>query len=68
MPVLATIIKALAPINKGLMNGGFLVIGLLVHFAKDGVIGNSIFRDFQSICGLCLSSQENPRIKGLKGF
>jgi hypothetical protein len=65
--VLAALIKALVPINKGLMNGGFLVKGLLVRSAKDGVIGNSIFRDFQSICGLYLSSQESPRIIGAEG-
>jgi hypothetical protein len=67
VPVSAALIKALAPINKGLMNGGFLVKGLLVHSAKDGVTGNSIFFDFQSICGLYLSSQESPMIIGVEG-
>jgi hypothetical protein len=39
------------------MNGGFLVDeGLLVRFVKDGVTGNSIFLDFQFICGLYLSN------------
>ena len=47
-------------------NGGFLVKGLLVRFAKDGIIGNSIFHDFKSICGLYLSSQESPRIIGIE--
>jgi hypothetical protein len=67
VPVLAALIKALAPINKGLMNGGFLVKGLLVRPIKDGVIGNYIFRDFQSICGLYLSNQESPRITWVEG-
>jgi hypothetical protein len=45
------------------MNGGFLVDkGLLVHSVKNGIIGNSIFRNLQSICRLYLSSQKNPRI------
>jgi hypothetical protein len=65
VPVLVALIKALIPINKGLMNGGFLVDkGLLVGSVKDGVIGNSIFRDVQSIYGLYLLSQESLRITG----
>jgi hypothetical protein len=67
MLVLATLIKGLAPINKGLMNGGFLVKDLLIYYVKDGITGNSIFYDFQSICGLYLSSQESPRIIGTEG-
>jgi hypothetical protein len=60
---LEALIKALAPINKSLMNGGFLVDkGLLVQSIKDGVTKNSIFHDVQSICRLYLSSQKNPRI------
>jgi hypothetical protein len=31
------------------------------------VTGNSIFRDFQSICGLYLSSQKSPRITRAEG-
>jgi hypothetical protein len=50
------------------MNGGFLVKGLLVGSAKDGITGNSIFCDFQSICGLYLSSQKSPRITGVEGI
>jgi hypothetical protein len=46
VPILAALIKALAPINKGLMNGGFLVNGLLVRSAKDGDTENSIFCAF----------------------
>jgi hypothetical protein len=65
---LAALIKALAPINKGLMNGGFLVKGLLVCSVKDGIIRNSIFHDFQSICGFYLSSQESPRITRIEGI
>jgi hypothetical protein len=49
------------------MNGGFLVKGLLVRYVMDGVIGDFIFRDFQSICRLNLSSQESPRIIGAEG-
>jgi hypothetical protein len=67
VPILVVLIKALVPMNKGLTNGGFLVKDILVHSVKDGVIGNSIFRDFQSICGLYLSSQKNPRITGAEG-
>jgi hypothetical protein len=52
----------------GLMNAGFLVKSLLVYSIKDGIIGNSIFCDFQSISGLYLSSQENPRITGAEGI
>jgi hypothetical protein len=50
------------------MNGGFLVKGLLVRSVKDGITRNSIFHDFQSICGLYLSSQENPKITGAEGI
>jgi hypothetical protein len=51
------------------MNGSFLVDeGLLIRSIKDGVIENSIFLDFQSICGLYFSSQESPRIIGDEGF
>ena len=64
MPVLAALIKALVPINKGLMNGGFLVKGLLVCSTEDGITRNSIFHDFQSIYGFYLSSQESLRITG----
>jgi hypothetical protein len=39
-----------------LMHGGFLIKRLLVRSVNDGIIGNSIFRDFQSIYGLYLSS------------
>jgi hypothetical protein len=68
MPFLVAFIKVLAPINKALMNGCFLVVkGLLIHFVNDGITGNSIFHDFQSICGLYLSSQESPRITGAEG-
>jgi hypothetical protein len=67
VPVLAALIKALAPINKDFMNGGFLVKDLLVRSVKDGITRNSIFRDFQSIYGLYLSSQESLRIIGAKG-
>jgi hypothetical protein len=49
------------------MIGGFLVKGFRVRFVKDGVTGNSIFRDFQFIYGLYLSSQESPRITGDEG-
>jgi hypothetical protein len=46
LPILAALIKAFAPINKGLMNRGFLIDkGLLVCFVKDGITGNSIFHD-----------------------
>jgi hypothetical protein len=65
---LAAVIKALAPINKGLMNGCSLVDkSLLGRSVKDGIIENSIFRDFQSICRLYLSSQKNPWITGAEG-
>jgi hypothetical protein len=50
------------------MIGDFFVKGLQVCFIKDGIIGNSIFRDFQTICGLYLSSQENSRIIGAEGI
>jgi hypothetical protein len=50
------------------MNGGFLVDkGLLVCYVKNGITGNSIFCDFQSICELYLSSQESPRIARAEG-
>jgi hypothetical protein len=62
------LIKALAPINKGLMNGSFLVVlGILVHSIKDGVTGIFIFRDLQSICGLYLSSQESLKLTRAEG-
>jgi hypothetical protein len=51
------------------MNGSSLVVkGFLICYVKDGIIGNSIFCDFQSISGLYLSSQENPRITGAEGI
>jgi hypothetical protein len=67
VPFLATIIKALAPINRGLINGGFLVAkDLLVRF--DEITGNSILRDLQSICGLYLLAKKVQGLQGLKGF
>jgi hypothetical protein len=69
VPILATLIKTLAVINKGLMNGGFLVDeGLLIRSIKAGITRNSIFLDFQSLCGLDLSSKESPRIIGAEGI
>ena len=54
--------------KQSLMNGGFLVVkGLLVRSVKDGIIGNSIFCDLRSICGLYFSSQESPRITRAEG-
>ena len=68
VPFLTTLIKALTPINKGFMNGGFLVVkGLLVHSVKNEIIGNSIFFDFQSIYRLYLSSLKSPKITGAEG-
>jgi hypothetical protein len=68
MPVLAAFIKALALINKGLRNEGFLIDeGLLVHSVKDGIAGNFVFLDFQFICGLYLFSQESPKITRAEG-
>jgi hypothetical protein len=65
--ILVALIKALAPIKKGLKNGGISVDkGLLVCSDKDEITRNSIFRDLQSICELYLPSQENPRITGAK--
>jgi hypothetical protein len=50
VPILIALIKVLAPMNNGWMNGGFLVDkGLLVHSVKDGISRNSIFCNFQSI-------------------
>ena len=62
MSVLEALVKALNPRNKDLMNGDFLIDeDLLVHPVQVGVTKNSIFLDFQFICGLYLISQENPR-------
>jgi hypothetical protein len=42
-------------------------LGEVICSVKDGVIRNSIFCDFQSICGLYLSSQKSLRIIGAEG-
>ena len=68
MLVLTVLIKSLAPINKGLMNGDFLVKDLLVCFVNDGITGNPIFHIFQSVYGLYLFSQESPRITKIEGI
>ena len=58
----ADFINALTPTNKGF---------LICKFLKDLVVGfsieNVIFRDLQSMDGLCLSNQERPRITGFEG-
>ena len=64
---MTVLIKSLAPINKDLMNGDFLVKDLLVCFVKDGVTGNPIFHLFQFVYGLYLFSQESPRITEIEG-
>ena len=61
-PSLVDLTNALAPINSG-----FPTLGRLLGWLLDCSLGNVIFRDFQSMNGLCCSNQERPRMTGFDG-